>query len=909
LSAASKWREVTEKESCPLCDKSSWCARSADGAAISCNRTVDAPTGWVRVKQTQNGGVFKRSETKTSTFTSLVNWAHTAETCKDAISSDRLTQLATELGVTIDSLRTIGIGWAEVKVLREWHASGDGWKDDYPNGAFTFPEHGGDGKVVGLSLRAEDGRKGAPSGKKTGAKRGLIVPTSLARRQDPILIVEGATDVAALETLGLAAVGRPSNTSGGKDLAGMLRGRAAIVVGERDQKPDGSWPGRDGAARVAGVMASTWKRPVPHSLPPIGSKDVREWVRSQVPDLTNDEARSAASESLVAALRAGVETAEPRQEPSQAELLVQLALERYRIGRDNNGEAFAVELDGPNIALMFSGTSARALRAALAREFRQRQGNTPNSSSLHDALTVLEGESQLADREPVHLRVAEHEGGVVLDLGSSDGKAMVVKKGRWEIASTSPVLFRRTALTGQLPVPQKGGSIDELRALLNVGDESWTLVLAWLVAALIPNAPHPVLMLGGLHGTGKTTAARLIVSVVDPSPAPTRSPPKTDRDWAVTAFASWTMVFDNISAIAIWWSDALCKCVTGDGYPFRTLFTDRELTVIAFRRAVIMTSIDPGALRGDLGDRLMLVDLEPIDDKSRRTEKEIEGLFASCQPRVLGALLDIVAQVLEELPSVKLDGMPRLADFACVVAAMDKVLGTNALDLFLGQRERIADEVIEADSVGVAVMTFMASRDLWISTPKALLEELTPDEKKDLPSGWPKNPRALTAALKRLLPAFKSVGLRVVLGERLPGGDRDRQVSIMWDKPSGGGTVGEMRDGRPSPDRPGENGPGSAPDGLRDGRDGRDGSFQLSQGGGSSTDRGDERDIDPPRPAENRNQPSRQSRPSLSGPGEPELAVEPGRSRDGRPQSGTVGQPTHMRVGEMFDVREVDDVG
>lgn len=905
-----KWREVTEKDPCPLCNKSAWCAWAPDGGAISCNRTSDAPSGWIRIKPTKDGGIFKRAATKTSkSLTTLVNWASTAEACKDAISSERVNKLAAELGVATEGLRAIGVGWADQKLLREWHASGDGWKDDYPNGAYTFPEHSGDGKVVGLSLRAEDGRKGAPSGKKTGSKRGLIVPVSLATRADPVLIVEGATDVAALESLGVAAVGRPSNTSGGKDLAGMLRGRSAVVVGERDQKEDGSWPGRDGAARVAGIMASAWKRPVLHALPPIGSKDVREWLRSQSLDLAHDEVRAAASESLVTALRTCAETAEPRQEPSQAELLVQLALEHYRIGRDNNGDAFAVELDGPNIALMFSGSSARALRAALAREFRQRHGSTPNSSSLNDALTVLEGESQLADREPVHLRLAEHDGGVVLDLGSTDGKAVVVKRGRWEIALTSPVLFRRTALTGQLPVPQSDGSVEELRALLNVGDESWTLILAWLVASLLPNAPHPVLMLGGLHGTGKTTAARLIVAVVDPSPAPTRSPPKTDRDWAVTAFASWTMVFDNISTISIWWSDALCKCVTGDGYPFRTLFTDRELTVIAFRRAVIVTSIDPGALRGDLGDRLMLVDLEAIDDKSRRTEKEIESLFAQCQPRVLGALLGIVARVIDELPNVKLDGMPRLADFACVVAAMDNVLGTNALDLFLGQRERIANEVIEADAVGLAVMAFMASRDLWVSTPKTLLAELTPAEKKEIPHGWPKNPRALTAALKRLLPAFKSVGLRVVLGERLAGGDRDRQVSMLWDAPQGGGTVGETRDGSPSADRPGESAPGSAPEAFRDGRDGRDGSFPLSRSGGSSTDRSDDDEIDPPRPGENGNQPSRQARPSRNGPGESEIGVEAGRSRDGRPENGTVEPPFHARVGELFGAEEWTDEG
>jgi hypothetical protein len=47
---------------------------------------------------------------------------------------------------------------------------------------------------------------------------------------------------------------------------------------------------------------------------------------------------------------------------STADLLVEIALGRYRIGRTDADEAFAVEVGGPNVALIFRG-SRDALRS------------------------------------------------------------------------------------------------------------------------------------------------------------------------------------------------------------------------------------------------------------------------------------------------------------------------------------------------------------------------------------------------------------------------------------------------------------------------------------------------------------------------------------------------------------------
>jgi hypothetical protein len=376
-------------------------------------------------------------------------------------------------------------------------------------------------------------------------------------------------------------------------------------------------------------------------------------------------------------------------------------------------------------------------------------------------MTALAGDAMEAAPEPVHLRLAPYQDGVAIDLGTTDGQAVVVRPGSWEVVERSPVLFRRTALTGMLPVPERGGTLDELRELLNVTDASWPLIVGWLVASLLPDMPHAVLLLSGLQGSGKSCAARVLVLLIDPSAAPLRSQPRDLEQWQVAASGSWVVIIDNVSFIQIWLSDAICKAATGDGLVKRKLYTDGELAVLAFRRVIVLTTIDAGALRGDLGDRLLLVDLEPIPETARRTEQEMEAAFRQQRPRLFGALLDALAAVLVKLPDVRPERLPRMADFARVLAAADAVGVTNgAMDRFRGQQGRIAAEVIDADSFGVALVEFVRSQGEWHGTATELLVALLPEGRDRPPRDWPQR-NGVKGRLKRLTPALRAEGVEV----------------------------------------------------------------------------------------------------------------------------------------------------
>lgn len=481
---------------------------------------------------------------------------------------------------------------------------------------------------------------------------------------------------------------------------------------------------------------------------------------------------------------------------SVSDRIIEMALSAFRVGRNETGESFAVEKHGPSIALMFRG-SRESFRNKLASMYRRSCGRVPTASALADALTVLQGEALDAEQEHTYLRLAPFGEGTIIDLGDAAGRCVLVQPGKWQILDRSPVLFRRTATTGTFQLPERGGSLAEFRKLLNVDQESWPVLLGWQISALMPEIEHAILLLGGQQGTAKTTTAKILINNFDPSPAEVRSQPRESEQWAIAAAGSWGIAIDNVSHIPDWWSDALCRSVTGDAWLRRKLYTDGELVVMAFRRVVVLTSIDAGALKGDLGDRVLLVDLVPIPEEARRYKSEIENAYRAAQPRIFGALLDLLVDVMTEVPLVQLERKPRMADFARVLAATDRVLNRrgdwgdgsddqpvanvsaiSSLEIFMSQKYRIAETVIESDPVAIAVQSLFKEVGTWVGTVGVLWTLLTPDRAiKD----WPKSSRGFAGRLVRLTPALSLVGVNVEISKRTNKG-RIVKISATADK-------------------------------------------------------------------------------------------------------------------------------
>ncbi|MBF6606511.1 MAG: hypothetical protein IVW53_13135 [Chloroflexi bacterium] len=589
-----------------------------------------------------------------------------------------------------------------------------------------------------------------------------------------VILVEGEKAADALLSIGVQAVGTVTGASGTPGAIPL-----AELTGLRVRPwPDNDDVGHKHMQRIGGALVGIaadvsiidWPDAPEHgdAADFLAAGGTREDVEALV-----DGARALPAAAGPGPAPAGSEPASAKPtKRSAADLIVELAMDRYDLARAEDGEPFAVERAGPNVARMFRGGRA-SLRATLAAIFADQFGKVPPAQALVDALAVLEGRALGLPRRTLLLRSGRlDDGSVVIDLGDESGRAIVVGPDGRRILDRSPVTFRRSELISPLPEPTSG-DLSDLTKLLNVAPDDRSLVLAHQVGALL-GIPVPIILFRGPAGAAKTSAARALARTIDPSPAPVRSVPKDPEGWAVTAGGSYVVVLDNIDTIPGWLSDALCRAVTGEGYLRRALYTDSAISVVAFRRAIILTGIDPGAMRGDLADRLLAIDLTQIDERHRQDDDEVEAAFRAAHPAILGAVLHLTSAVLRTLPTIKLARRPRMADYGRVLAAVDAILGTNGLDRYMAQRGELQREAAEGDRIGAAVITWMVHRSTWTGTAAELLEAITPERR---PKGWPTTPRGLSGALRRVAQPLDAAGVRVTFPGQV-GHEKRRVISL-----------------------------------------------------------------------------------------------------------------------------------
>lgn len=604
----------------------------------------------------------------------------------------------------------------------------------------------------GTTYSYPDGRRVVRSPDKKFWQRGNTKGRSLFRADrigdaDTVFCVEGEQDVLAVESVGGAAV----SSAQGAEKAYLfdwepLRGKTVVVVRDKDE------PGRKHAVQVVGLLDGIAASV--RTVEPAVGKDAADHIAA---GKSLDEFVEIPIEQPAINNKSPDEDDERPQRRSVAAQVVDLARSEYVLGVTDTDEPFGVSTSRPHIAMLLRG-GRTGLRAELSRQFFALNNTVPSQQALADAGMVLEGFATQEAPRRVYLRVGDSDGAVYLDMGDPDCHAIEIRGNGWRLVDTAPVLFRRTKLTAALPIPHLG-KLSKLWEFVAVAEEDRPLVLAWLVAALVQtDVPHPILALLAEQGATKSTVTRVLVSLVDPSAVPLRQPPRDIDGWTTAAAASWVVALDNLSgAVPAWLSDCLCRASTGDGSVKRALYTDSDVAVTSFRRCVIVNGVDLIVDKGDLAERVLPVELPRVT--KRRAEDDVTAAWEKARPGVFGALLDLAANVHHRLPTVMVADLPRMADFAKVLAAVDEALGTNGLARYRERAQRAAVDTLDAPLVAELVAAGKAFED---TSGSELLDALTP-QRADWrqPRGWPKNARAVTGLLTRHAPALRALGWRV----------------------------------------------------------------------------------------------------------------------------------------------------
>ncbi|WP_373546361.1 hypothetical protein [Chamaesiphon sp.] len=426
---------------------------------------------------------------------------------------------------------------------------------------------------------------------------------------------------------------------------------------------------------------------------------------------------------------------------------------------------------------------SKAFRLWLSGEYLDSTEKGIGSQTLQDTLSTLEAIAIFrGETREVYLRTAEHQGNIYLDLGTPDWKAIEVDAVGWQLVSDYPVRFWRPDSLLALPYPVEGGSLDDLKELLNVDGSAWILIITFLLFCFCPGKTYPVLVISAHRGSGKTAAAEIIKGLIDPGKAALIKLQSDTHKLAVSATRRHLMVYDNVGHISPDQSDDLCRIATGFGFSTRTLHTTDEETTFELTRPQIITAIDALVTRDDLADRVLMAQLPEIPAQKRLPQAELNATVEAARPQILGALLTALSQTLAQLPHTKPESLPRMADYALFAIASEKALGLEKGDFiktFDESREQSRQVVIESSPVGEAIVRLMEKTDLvWKGTASQLLNELEKhtDEATYRSRYFPKASNSLSRQLTRLAPDLKALGIEV--GYFREGQDRNRLICL-----------------------------------------------------------------------------------------------------------------------------------
>ncbi len=463
----------------------------------------------------------------------------------------------------------------------------------------------------------------------------------------------------------------------------------------------------------------------------------------------------------------------PERDDSQAAVLVRLAtVAGWQLFHDDDRTPYA-SFPGTHGATETHRLNSKDARLALQRMYWQETGRVPRTQAIQDALAILQAEAIFdGGTRTVFLRVAGHGGKVYHDLCNEDWDVAEIDADGWRIRPSKecPVVFRRTRGMLALPRPLPGGLIEDLRPFLNAKDDvTFVLETAWLVGALKPQGPYPILNIHGEQGSAKSTALRVLRSFVDPSKAALRGQPRSLDDLMLDAQNSWVVAFDNLSSIPQWFSDGACCLSTGGGSSARELYTNDEQILIDVQRPMGTTGIAEYDTRPDYIDRSIVTVHPPITDDDRQDEETFWAEFERKRPYILGAILTAVSAALRNGPTTYLTKKPRMADFAKWMTAAEEGLGWEPgtfMAAYATNRQEATDLALESSALAGVLRAFVAERgegQEWRGTAGELLTLLTAkaDEATRALKEWPSKPLALSNALRRIAPELRAAGINV----------------------------------------------------------------------------------------------------------------------------------------------------
>ena len=460
---------------------------------------------------------------------------------------------------------------------------------------------------------------------------------------------------------------------------------------------------------------------------------------------------------------------QPNPQPTPPKLIEGLFRDQY-----DAPYARIRDVDGSTKVLPVRG---QKFKNALVRAYTREHGEPPKASLLKQAIEAAIAEADLAKKVEMHLRIAQAEEKVYYNFADGSGSVIEIDSTGWRVCTDAPVCFREYPLTGSQVQQDRYNSVPIAKVFdwINISDPlARVLMEVCLVSSFMPGIKHPLLMLNGHQGSAKTTAARILKKLVDPSAVDVGPLPKTVAEIAQLLSHPHFTVFDNLSEIKPAVSDLLCQAVTGGVFSKRRLYTDEEDVVLRMDGCVAATGINIVAEKADLLDRTILFRLERISEARRKDEATLWAEVKAATPGLLASIFDTVSEAMARLPKIKLRKAHRMADFYKAGIAISQALGykNNEFELAMEQNRRNVElAALEGEPLCEAVAMFMLRKSSWKGTASELLQDLL---QTNVAGALPKAPNQLSRKLKEVELTLRNFKIHVHWGR-----DRDTNLTTI----------------------------------------------------------------------------------------------------------------------------------
>lgn len=402
---------------------------------------------------------------------------------------------------------------------------------------------------------------------------------------------------------------------------------------------------------------------------------------------------------------------------------------RGDIRRNQNGDLIytRTDVDNPRNMPLWSSQLARLVITVAVEDPKF----VPSPGQIQRIVSILEAQSDDADNCQTGMRVAGANDSIYIcrhDEGSH--VVEITKDDIREITEVDcPVDFLKPEGVLPLPSPDLDGSLSELRELFpNLSETDADIAYGCLIQSATPEAQYPILNITGVRGSGKTTLARVMNDIIDPTTANTSEVLGSASDIAVLAIHNHILVFDVDEPISAQTSRHLVQLAT-EGGTF-TLGGSR----IHGTRPIILTSSEDQIDDPSLLDRTVQIYLNELDDSQVLPRAEVLARVSARSSALLGGLCLCLQETLKH-SDIRPAHSSRLASFDKTIASVSQdtdVAPWGSRDLGGAYRSRMkiaSEDLVSGDQLLHSIRQYLAEKDelgngIFVGTASELLTAL-----------------------------------------------------------------------------------------------------------------------------------------------------------------------------------------